>query len=136
MLHWWMIYLPSPLMNRVMPQTNQSDSESHVRKRRFETLGLLHEMIRSFVTLAQTLNLSHAVKELGSTRQTVRRHIAQLEEVKGVRLFSLEDRQYHLTEAGRQALPEALDILMRGNSWLMGHVSHYDGLQRVHAQLP
>jgi len=96
--------------------------------------ALLHEMIRSFVTLARTLNLSHAVKELGNTRQTVRRHITNLEEAKGVELFNIEDRQYQLTEAGRQALPEALDILARGNSWLNGQVSHVNGLQWFNKQ--
>ena len=44
---------------------------------------LLFEILRSFTMLAATLNLSHAVKELGSTRQTVRRHISQLEDIKG-----------------------------------------------------
>ncbi len=100
-----------------------------------ESHALLHEMIRSFTTLATTLNLTRAVEELGSTRQTVRRHIAQLEEAKGVKLFRLEDRQYHLTEEGSRALPEAMDLLMRGRSWLKGHVTHYDGMQRVHANL-
>ena len=46
---------------------------------------LLFEMIRSFTTLAQTLNLSHAVAELNSTRQTVRRHISQLEALRSAR---------------------------------------------------
>jgi len=41
---------------------------------------LLYEMVRSFTVLADTLNLSQAVRLLGSTRQTVRRHIAQIEE--------------------------------------------------------
>ena len=41
---------------------------------------LLFEMLRSFTTLARTLNLSHAVEELNSTRQTIRRHISQLED--------------------------------------------------------
>ena len=45
--------------------------------------AILFELLRSFTTLARTLNLSHAVKELRSTRQTVRRHIAQLEEMRG-----------------------------------------------------
>ena len=97
---------------------------------------LLFEMIRSFTTLAETLNLSHAVAELNSTRQTVRRHIAQLEAVKGEPLFALESRQYHLTEAGRRALPEALDLLARGRSWLLGQISHRNGLEHVHAELP
>ena len=97
---------------------------------------LLFEMIRSFTTLAETLNLSHAVAELNSTRQTVRRHIAQLEAAKGETLFTLESRQYHLTEAGRLALPEALDLLARGRSWLLGQISHRNGLEHVTAELP
>ncbi|MEM6890157.1 MAG: LysR family transcriptional regulator [Pseudomonadota bacterium] len=104
-----------------------ADEESH---------ALLFEMIRSFTTLARTLNLSHAVKELGSTRQTVRRHIAQLEAAKGVKLFTLTDRQYRLTEEGRRSLPEALGLLARGRSWLLGHVSHNNGMQCLHAALP
>ena len=90
---------------------------------------LLFEMIRSFTTLARTLNLSHAVEELNSTRQTVRRHITQLEDVKGERLFVLENRQYRLTEAGERALPEAQDIIARGNAWIAGQFSMINGLQ-------
>lgn len=97
---------------------------------------LLFEMIRSFTTLAETLNLSHAVTKLNSTRQTVRRHIAQLEAAKGEPLFTLESRQYHLTQAGRDALPEALDLLARGRSWLMGQIRHRNGLEQVFAELP
>ncbi|MEM1075639.1 MAG: LysR family transcriptional regulator [Pseudomonadota bacterium] len=105
-------------------------------KKRIEAHALLYEMIRSFATLARTLNLSHAVKELGCTRQTLRRHISLLEELKGVALFEVKDRQYRLTEEGTSALPEALDILARTSSWLMGQVSHYHGMQRAHAVLP
>lgn len=74
--------------------------------------------------------------ELGSTRQTLRRHIALLEKAKGVALFKVEDRQYYLTEAGQRALPEAEDILARGNSWLNRDVGHVDGLQHVSKVLP
>jgi hypothetical protein len=119
-----------------MNEIENTESPLQKQPRRAETHALLHEMIRSFTTLARTLNLSHAVKELGSTRQTLRRHIALLEEMKGVELFTVKDRQYHLTEEGSSALPEALEILARGNSWIMGHVSHYNGMQRVHAILP
>jgi hypothetical protein len=72
------------------------------------------------VTLAKTLNLSHAVEELGSTRQTVRRHISNLEEAMGVSLFFMNDRQYFLTKAGTNALPDAEDIMARGTTWLRG----------------
>jgi hypothetical protein len=90
---------------------------------------LLLEMLRSFAMLADTLNLSHAVKELGSTRQTVRRHIAQLEEIKGGALFEVRDRQYELTPLGHTILPEAQDLLARANTWVNGDYSLIDGLQ-------
>ena len=119
-------------MNQIV---TTSDEATAVNKP-VESHALLHEMIRSFVTLARTLNLSHAVKELGSTRQTVRRHITQLEAAKGVELFTVEDRQYQLTEAGKNALPEALTLLARANTWLNSNVSHVSGLQRLSTGLP
>ncbi len=78
--------------------------------------------------MARTLNLSQAVEELKSTRQTVRRHIAQLEEARGNKLFKVVDRRYELTPAGERALPEANDILMRGQSWVNGEAGHLNGL--------
>jgi hypothetical protein len=96
---------------------------------------LLFEMIRSFVTLAATLNLTHAVKELGSTRQTVRRHISTLEETMGAPLFSVDDRQYSLTIAGQNALPDAKDILARGTTWLRGQSSSIGFLQHLKAKV-
>jgi len=95
------------------------------------TSPLLFEMIRSFSKLAKTLNLSHAVQELSSTRQTVRRHIDNLEEIKGEKLFEVVNRQYELTEAGRNALPEAEQILARGHAWLRGQLSGADGMMRI-----
>jgi len=97
--------------------------------------GLLFEMIRSFVTLAEKLNLSHAVRELGSTRQTVRRHISTLEEAMGVPLFFVDERQYFLTVAGENALPDAKDIMARGTTWLRGQSSSIGHLQHLKAQM-
>ncbi len=90
--------------------------------------SILFELLRSFTTLARLLNLSHAVKELNSTRQTVRRHITQLEELRGEALFEVIDRQYVLTDAGRRALPEATDLLARGYAWSRNELSHVGGL--------
>ena len=97
--------------------------------------ALLFEMIRSFVTLAATLNLSHAVKDLSSTRQTVRRHISTLEEEMGAQLFYVDDRRYQLTAAGEAALPGAKDILARGTTWLRGQVSSVGHLQLLKAHV-
>lgn len=95
--------------------------------------ALLFEMIRSFVTLASTLNLSHAVRELGSTRQTVRRHIAHLESSMGAPLFLIEDRRYQLSPLGEAMLPTAKDVISRGTLWLRGQSRSVDQLQRLHA---
>lgn len=124
------------LVNSTITENSPSDGSEPAAPRSVESVGLLHEMIRSFTTLSRTLNLSHAVKELGSTRQTVRRHIAQLEEVKGVELFSVVDRQYFLTEAGRRALPEAEEILARGRAWLGGQIENVNGLRRFRIDMP
>jgi len=96
-----------------------------------QSQSILFELLRSFTMLARTLNLSKAVRELGSTRQTVRRHIRLLEESKGVALFVLEDRQYQLTESGRRSLPEAEELLARGEAWLYNQSDHINGLSRL-----
>lgn len=94
---------------------------------------LLFEMMRSFTTLARTLNLSHAVAELHSTRQTVRRHIAQLEVLRGQPLFRIADRRYELTEAGHAALPEAQELLIRARAWSRGQSGSHGALQYLKA---
>lgn len=100
------------------------------------TPPLLFEMMRSFATLARTLNLSHAVKEMNSTRQTVRRHIAMLEAEMGVTLFEVDERQYHLTTAGKEALPGAEDMLARARVWARGDTKHVSGLMLLSHEQP
>lgn len=90
--------------------------------------SLLFEMLRSFVTLADTLNVSRAVQLLGVTRQTLRRHIEILEDCRGQQLFVVEDRQYRLTEQGSQAVQEARNLLERGRAWLDSEAGHREGL--------
>lgn len=90
---------------------------------------LLFEMLRSFTSLAVTLNLSHSVTHLKSTRQTVRRHIAQLEEMKGGPLFEVRDRQYVLTDLGQTVLPDATELLARAKGWATGDAKKINGLQ-------
>lgn len=91
--------------------------------------ALLYEMIRSYTTLARTLNLTRAVNELGITRQTLRRHISGLEEVRGAKLFFVQDRRYELTDEGKAALPTAYDVLARIETWSLGQTSEIGGLQ-------
>ena len=92
--------------------------------------SLLFEMLRSFVMLADTLNVSRAVQELGVTRQTLRRHIELLEEARQQTLFVVEDRQYGLTAEGQEAVQEARSLLERGRAWLDAQAAHRAGLFR------
>lgn len=91
----------------------------------------LTEMMRSFVVLAGCLNLSHAVEHLKTTRQTVRRHLRLLEAARGAPLFVVRDRQYALTDAGRQALPEAEYILGRTQGWYLGQIGRIGGMDVI-----
>ena len=100
--------------------------------KKIQCQSILFELLRSFSMLARTLNLSKAVRELGSTRQTVRRHICLLEDARGEKLFSVEDRQYSLTAAGHSTLQGAEDILALGEAWLASVSSHRDGLASIH----
>lgn len=93
--------------------------------------AILFELLRSYTVLARTLNLSEAVAVLGSTRQTVRRHIGILEEVRGEKFFEMRNRQYCLTEAGLRSLKEAEALLARGEAWLDGAADSVDGLAVV-----
>ncbi|SFG83615.1 regulatory helix-turn-helix protein, lysR family [Sulfitobacter dubius] len=122
-------------MNQHMSDIAPVDAAPKPRQKE-PTPALLFEMIRSFVTLASTLNLSHAVAQLSSTRQTVRRHIQQLEDTMGAALFSIENRRYSLTKVGIEALPEARDILDRGKLWLDGKTRHADGMLRLSHEEP
>ena len=82
-----------------------------------ENGGVTVAMLRAFVVLGQTLNLTKACKELGATRQTVRRHILELETIKGKPLFQIEDRQYRLTSYGKASIDDARSILLNLDTW-------------------
>lgn len=92
--------------------------------------ALLYEMMRSFTALARTLNLSQAVEELGSTRQTVRRHITQLEEAMDGKLFDVQQRRYSLTDMGARALAPAQLLLDQGRVWYQGQFQNVGGMLR------
>ena len=88
--------------------------------------AVMFEMLRSFATLARTLNLSETVRTLGKTRQTIRRHINSLEEIKGCKLLVLEQRGYRLTDEGKRCLEEAESILLQTEMWLGGSLASTD----------
>ena len=81
------------------------------------TTGITLSMVRAFVVLSECLNLSKTCEILGATRQTVRRHINDLEAIKGEPLFSVENRQYFLTAFGKASVEDAKFILRQVETW-------------------
>jgi len=75
--------------------------------------GATIAMIRAFVTLSSHLRLSKTCEDLNATRQTVRRHINDLERIKGGALFEVVERQYHLTDFGKDCLEDARSLLVQ-----------------------
>lgn len=64
-------------------------------------------LIRSFLAVAETGSLSAAAKALGLTQPTVGRHVRDLEEALGLRLFERLPRGLDLTDAGLPLVAEA-----------------------------
>ncbi|MGC1502748.1 MAG: LysR family transcriptional regulator [Sulfitobacter sp.] len=98
--------------------------------------AFLYGILRSFVALASTLNLSQAVRQLDSTRQTLRRHITLLEELKGGALFDMRERRYYLTHLGERLLPEAEYLISNATSWIAGEMQFVNGLQVLRRESP
>lgn len=85
------------------------------------------DMLRAFTSLAKTLNLSETSESLGLTRQTVRRHISDLEAFRGGPLFTLKKHTYALTPLGVASLAGARSLLRQSESWGRGEV-HSTGM--------
>lgn len=80
------------------------------------------DMLRAFVMLARTLKISETAERLQITRQTVRRHISDLECLRGGALFDLKKQAYELTPLGEASLMGALSILRQAESYADGAI--------------
>lgn len=67
--------------------------------------------IKSFLTVSKMLNFTNAAKQNGVPQSTISRHINDLEQQLGVRLFYRTKRDVRLTEEGRTFIPYAQEIL-------------------------
>lgn len=70
-----------------------------------------NKTLRTFVTVAKFANFSAAARDLHTVQPTVSRHISDLENELGVKLFQRNTHQVTLTAAGEWLLPEAQQIL-------------------------
>jgi hypothetical protein len=79
--------------------------------------GVTVAMLRAFVCMSRNLNLSKTSSEMGATRQTVRRHITDLEAILGNDLFEVTERQYHLTDFAKSNIDEAKHLMVQFDAW-------------------
>jgi DNA-binding transcriptional LysR family regulator len=69
------------------------------------------ELLRTFVAVADQTSFGAAGQHLGRTQSSVTQHMQRLEQQVGVSLFNKQGRQKALTEAGRQLLRHARQML-------------------------
>ena len=72
--------------------------------------GLDWNLLRSFLTVAETGSLSAAARQLGASQPTLGRHIEELETELGVSLFARHPRGLHVTQDGAALCGLAQDI--------------------------
>lgn len=96
--------------------------------------SVMYEMLRSFVVVANTLNITRAVDILGVTRQTIRRHLDDLEQLLGFQLFTITSRQYQITRQGKQYLAGADNLLSDLENWIETGNSSNNTLKTIRDQ--
>lgn len=74
---------------------------------KIERLAVNSDLLRSFLVIAQTGNLTHAADRLGRTQSAVSVQLRNLENALGVPLFARSVKGMTLTEAGETLLPKA-----------------------------
>ncbi|MEO0771777.1 MAG: LysR family transcriptional regulator [Pseudomonadota bacterium] len=72
-----------------------------------EQVPLSSDLLRSFLIIAETGNLTHAAERLGRTQSAISVQVRNLEECLGAVLFHRSVKGMTLTDAGEQLLPKA-----------------------------
>jgi DNA-binding transcriptional LysR family regulator len=93
-------------------------------------------LIKSFVTVAETGSLSAAARKLASSQPTLGRHIAELEQALGVTLFRRGRRGYALTEAGSMLYERGRAVSEQASAFsllALGSVEAIEGTVRIAA---
>ncbi len=67
--------------------------------------------VQAFIAVARCESFSKASEQLFITQPAVSKRVASLEQELGMRLFNRINRQISLTEAGKQLLPKAQDLV-------------------------
>jgi len=93
-------------------------------------------LIKSFVTVAETGSLSAAARKLSASQPTLGRHIGELEQALGVTLFRRGRRGYALTEAGATLFERGKAVSEQASAFsllALGSVEAIEGTVRIAA---
>jgi DNA-binding transcriptional LysR family regulator len=93
-------------------------------------------LIKSFVTVAETGSLSAAARKLAASQPTLGRHIGELEQALGVTLFRRGRRGYALTEAGATLFERGKAVSEQASAFsllALGSVEAIEGTVRIAA---
>lgn len=93
-------------------------------------------LIKSFVTVAETGSLSAAARKLSASQPTLGRHISELEQALGVTLFRRGRRGYELTEAGSTLFERGKVVSEQATAFsllALGSVEAIEGTVRIAA---
>ncbi|RUW59230.1 LysR family transcriptional regulator [Mesorhizobium sp. M7A.F.Ca.US.008.03.1.1] len=93
-------------------------------------------LIKSFVTVAETGSLSAAARKLSASQPTLGRHIGELEQALGVTLFRRGRHGYELTEAGSTLFERGKAVSEQASAFsllALGSVEAIEGTVRIAA---
>ncbi|MBZ9670045.1 LysR family transcriptional regulator [Mesorhizobium sp. B3-2-1] len=93
-------------------------------------------LIKSFVTVAETGSLSAAARKLSASQPTLGRHIGELEQALGVTLFRRGRSGYALTEAGATLFERGKVVSEQASAFsrlALGSVEAIEGTVRIAA---
>ncbi|TGQ67588.1 LysR family transcriptional regulator [Mesorhizobium sp. M00.F.Ca.ET.186.01.1.1] len=93
-------------------------------------------LIKSFVTVAETGSLSAAARRLSASQPTLGRHIGELEQALGVTLFRRGRRGYEMTEAGSMLFERGKSVSEQASAFsllALGSVEAIEGTVRIAA---
>ncbi|MBB6412586.1 LysR family transcriptional regulator [Mesorhizobium sangaii] len=93
-------------------------------------------LIKSFVTVAETGSLSAAARKLSASQPTLGRHIGELEQALDITLFRRGRRGYELTEAGSTLFERGKAVSEQASAFsllALGSVEAIEGTVRIAA---
>lgn len=96
----------------------------------YEVRRMLNYRLKTFLTLAKTLNYTRTAEMLHMTQPAVSQHIRYLEETYGIKLFEYYNRKLQMTEIGKKFYLRVQD-LDNQSQMIIQNLTHEDKEKRI-----